>query len=209
MLRVKSIGSKVITSVRSRPNETNIFHCYNGSVKHFHSSNKVENDFIFGGLAVMTIGLTLKQSLKMYDSYRAANPRSEPAVNSSEEGSVSETGGAKVNTADAEQPRPAEEKKKTTEKKTSKEGSATGASGGGFFANWNTFFARNFYDGGFEEKMTKREAALILGVRESANADRIKDAHRRIMQINHPDKGGSAYITAKVNEAKDMLLKGK
>ena len=33
-------------------------------------------------------------------------------------------------------------------------------SGKGF---WDTLFARSFYDGGFEEKMTKREAALILG----------------------------------------------
>ena len=57
--------------------------------------------------------------------------------------------------------------------------------------------------------MTKREAALILGVRESATAERIKEAHRRILIINHPDKGGSAYLGAKINEAKDLLLKGK
>jgi DnaJ homolog subfamily C member 19 len=57
--------------------------------------------------------------------------------------------------------------------------------------------------------MTKREAALILGVRESASLERIKDAHRRILINNHPDRGGSPYIAAKVNEAKDFLLKGK
>lgn len=57
--------------------------------------------------------------------------------------------------------------------------------------------------------MTKREAALILGVRESASVERIKDAHRRILINNHPDRGGSPYIAAKVNEAKDFLLKGK
>jgi DnaJ homolog subfamily C member 19 len=60
-----------------------------------------------------------------------------------------------------------------------------------------------------EDKMTKREAALILGVRESASVDRIKDAHRRILINNHPDRGGSPFIAAKVNEAKDFLLKGK
>ena len=60
-----------------------------------------------------------------------------------------------------------------------------------------------------EDKMTKREAALILGVRESASLERIKDAHRRILINNHPDRGGSPYIAAKVNEAKDFLLKGK
>lgn len=66
-----------------------------------------------------------------------------------------------------------------------------------------------FYEGGFEEKMTRREAALILGVRESSTAKRIKEAHRKILIINHPDTGGSTYITSKVNEAKELLLKGK
>ncbi|GFR45303.1 hypothetical protein Agub_g6661 [Astrephomene gubernaculifera] len=65
---------------------------------------------------------------------------------------------------------------------------------------------KQFYKGGFLPEMTKREASLILGVRESAGEDRIKDAHRRIMVANHPDSGGSSYIAAKVNEAKDMML---
>ena len=54
--------------------------------------------------------------------------------------------------------------------------------------------------------MTRREAAMILGVRESAVEDRVKEAHRKVMMANHPDRGGSQYITAKVNEAKDLLL---
>ena len=68
---------------------------------------------------------------------------------------------------------------------------------------------RNFYHGGFEDKMTRREAALTLGVRESASAERIKEAHRRILRINHPDMGGSTYLAFKVNEAKELLIKGK
>ena len=76
----------------------------------------------------------------------------------------------------------------------------------GFF---DTLFARNYYDGGFEEKMTRREAALILGVRETATAERIKDQHRKVLINNHPDKGGSAYLSSKVNEAKDLLMKNK
>lgn len=36
--------------------------------------------------------------------------------------------------------------------------------------------------------------------------ERVKEAHRRIMIANHPDAGGSSYIAAKVNEAKDMML---
>lgn len=65
---------------------------------------------------------------------------------------------------------------------------------------------RQFYKGGFLPDMTKREAAQILGVRESAAEERIKDAHRKLMVANHPDAGGSSFIAAKVNEAKDMLL---
>ncbi|CAM9986622.1 unnamed protein product [Phaeothamnion confervicola] len=57
--------------------------------------------------------------------------------------------------------------------------------------------------------MTRREAALILGVRESATPQRIKEAHRRILMLNHPDKGGSKLMAAKINEAKEMLLKGR
>ncbi len=68
---------------------------------------------------------------------------------------------------------------------------------------------KRFYDGGFESMMTRREAALILGVRESAASERIKEAHRRILMLNHPDKGGSKYMAAKINEAKEMLLKGR
>ncbi|KAF8070937.1 TIM14-1 [Scenedesmus sp. PABB004] len=71
--------------------------------------------------------------------------------------------------------------------------------------------ARAFYKGGFQAEMNRREAALILGLRESAAEERIKEAHRRIMIANHPDSGGSSFIAAKVNEAKDVLLgkKGK
>ncbi|OIT02098.1 PREDICTED: mitochondrial import inner membrane translocase subunit TIM14-3-like [Nicotiana attenuata] len=75
---------------------------------------------------------------------------------------------------------------------------------------WQTFKAaprvRRFYPGGFEQVMTRREAALILGVRESAVLEKIKEAHRRVMVANHPDAGGSHYIASKINEAKEILL---
>jgi DnaJ homolog subfamily C member 19 len=66
-----------------------------------------------------------------------------------------------------------------------------------------------YYEGGFEEKMTRKEAALILGVRESSASKRIKEAHRKLLILNHPDTGGSTFLSGKLNEAKELLLKGK
>ncbi|KAG8660295.1 hypothetical protein MANES_02G141900v8 [Manihot esculenta] len=65
---------------------------------------------------------------------------------------------------------------------------------------------RRFYDGGFHPVMTRREASLILGIRESTPVDKVKEAHRRVMVANHPDAGGSHYLASKINEAKDLLL---
>ncbi|KAF4521487.1 hypothetical protein B566_EDAN001785 [Ephemera danica] len=66
-----------------------------------------------------------------------------------------------------------------------------------------------YYKGGFEPRMSKREASLVLGVSPTANKLRIKEAHKRIMSLNHPDRGGSPYLAAKINEAKDYLESGK
>ncbi|XP_072985285.1 mitochondrial import inner membrane translocase subunit TIM14-3-like isoform X6 [Typha latifolia] len=65
---------------------------------------------------------------------------------------------------------------------------------------------RRFYEGGFQTTMTRREAALILGVRENAPPDKVKEAHKKVMVANHPDAGGSHYLASKINEAKDVLL---
>ncbi|CAK9293551.1 unnamed protein product [Gordionus sp. m RMFG-2023] len=62
-----------------------------------------------------------------------------------------------------------------------------------------------YYQGGFDRNMTKREASLILGVSQNASRAKVKEAHIKIMQLNHPDKGGSPLIAAKINEAKDLL----
>ena len=66
-------------------------------------------------------------------------------------------------------------------------------------------FSGGYYRGGCEPKMTKWEIALILSVSPTAKKTKKRDAHWWIMLLNHPDKGGSLYIMAKINEAKDFL----
>eukprot|EP00055_Hartaetosiga_balthica_P010526 m.45213 g.45213 ORF g.45213 m.45213 type:complete len:115 (+) comp7208_c0_seq5:63-407(+) len=65
----------------------------------------------------------------------------------------------------------------------------------------------NYYRGGFQPKMTKREAAMVLGCSPKSPLSRINELHKKVMVANHPDRGGSPYLAAKINEAKDLLEK--
>jgi hypothetical protein len=54
--------------------------------------------------------------------------------------------------------------------------------------------------------MSQAEALEVLGLTAGATEWDIADAHRRLVQMIHPDRGGSHYLTVKINQAKDVLL---
>jgi hypothetical protein len=54
--------------------------------------------------------------------------------------------------------------------------------------------------------LTRADALAILGLSEGATREEIREAHRRLMRAAHPDRGGSDWLAARINEARDVLL---
>jgi DnaJ domain len=72
-------------------------------------------------------------------------------------------------------------------------------------AAWGGSSSGNANGGGV---MSREEAYAILGLKPGASVEDVKQAHKRLMKDFHPDKGGSDYLAAKINAAKDVLIEG-
>lgn len=56
-------------------------------------------------------------------------------------------------------------------------------------------------------QLDKQQAYNVLGLNSGASADEIRAAHKRLQRATHPDAGGSTYLAAQINAARDLLLK--
>lgn len=73
--------------------------------------------------------------------------------------------------------------------------------------SWREDMSRAEAEPGAGGVMTEAEALDVLGLKPGAGTEDVRRAHRELIMKLHPDRGGSTYLTAKINEAKALLLK--
>ena len=160
----------------------------------YHVSRRHENATLVLGLSALAITAKSGQyALKAWEEYQNNLPE-EPFEQESNDNKSNATH-AKSN--------------ETNAKSSSSSGTKSETRENIFSKYFDLGVGSKYYEGGFEDTMTRREAALILGVRESSTPQRIKEAHRKLLILNHPDTGGSTFLSGKINEAKELLLKGR
>ena len=74
------------------------------------------------------------------------------------------------------------------------------------FPNWREAEPRNEGGPARAARMSPEEALHVLGLQPGADEAEIRAAHRRLMMRVHPDQGGSDWLAARLNEARDVLL---
>ncbi|MFD2235596.1 hypothetical protein [Phaeospirillum tilakii] len=57
------------------------------------------------------------------------------------------------------------------------------------------------------QAMSRAQAYAVLGLAPGATPAQVRAAHRRLIRANHPDRGGSTWIAAQLNQARDLLLR--
>jgi DnaJ-class molecular chaperone len=57
--------------------------------------------------------------------------------------------------------------------------------------------------------ITRTDALSILGLEDPVSKDEVNAAYKKLISKVHPDAGGNAFLAARVNEARDILLKGR
>lgn len=141
---------------------------------YLHTTAPASSAILIGGLSVAGAALAARYALQKLDGGGGGDAAPPPSAGGADnsEGAAAD-GGANSSSSSA-----------------SSEGAAPPGGeakrGGSWFGA--DALAKRFYRGGFEEKMTRREAALVLGVRESASPERVRERHRKMLMANHPDK---------------------